>query len=77
MQTIAMSLPPAISTIRRPLTEFGRLITATKHSSYSGSLFCVIDTSKQRLLSGPCKVEIASMEKSGRELSFPEVDIYN
>ena len=65
MQTTAVSLPPAISTIR-PLTEFGRLITVTKHSSYSKNSSCMIDTSKQRLLLGPCNVEMASMEELGR-----------
>ena len=67
MQMRAVSLPPAISTIRPPLTEFGRLKAVTKHSSYSRNPSCMIDTSKYRLLSASCKVEMASTVKSGKK----------
>ena len=65
MQTVAVSLLPSISTIRPPLI-FRRLIPTSKHSSSSANLSCTIGISKQRLLSGPCKAGMASIEKSVR-----------
>ena len=52
------------SFISGPLwTESGRLIPTSKHSSYSTYSSCMTCTLKQRLLSGPCTLGMASMEK--------------